>query len=60
MAHSHPHLHVPHPHVSSLKGDEQGSPWRLMPGVALALAALIALLIFASFAVAHLIAGRAY
>lgn len=59
MSQTHPHLHVPHPHVD-LRGDEQGSPWRLLPGVALALAVVIVLLTVASFAIAEAIAGRAY
>jgi hypothetical protein len=59
MAQMQPHLHVPHPHVS-LKGDDQGSPWMLLPGVALALAAVIAVLTIACFLIALSIAGRAY
>jgi hypothetical protein len=59
MAQTHPQLHVPHPHVN-LKGDEQGSPWLLLPGLALALAVVITLLTLASFLIALAIAGRAY
>lgn len=53
----HPH---PHPHVPSLRGDDQGSPWLLLPGVVLVLAVIIALVIVASFLIADAIAGRAY
>ena len=49
-----------HPHLPNLRGDEQGSPWRLLPGVILALAVTIAILIAASFVLAEAIAGRAY
>lgn len=57
QTHPHPHLHVPH---VNLRGDEQGSPWLLLPGVALALAVVIGLLILASFLIADAIAGRFY
>jgi hypothetical protein len=49
-----------HPHIPSLRGDEQGSPWRLLPGVILVLAAINAILITLSFLIAELVAGRAY
>jgi hypothetical protein len=58
--HTHPHLHVSHPHVPDIRGDEQGSPWLLLPGVALVLALLITVLTVACFAIAHMIAGHAY
>ena len=49
-----------HPHLPNLRGDPEGSPWRLLPGVVLVLAAAIAVLITVSFAFADLIAGRLY
>ncbi len=49
-----------HPHLPSLRGDEQGSPWLLLPGVVLVLLAVIAILIVADFGIADLIVGRAY
>lgn len=49
-----------HPHLPSLRGDPDGSPWLLLPGVMLVLGVVIAVLIVASFAIAHAVAGRAY
>jgi hypothetical protein len=54
------HTHLHHPHVPSLRGDEQGSPWLLLPGVVLVLAVIITIVIVGCFALAELVAGRAY
>ncbi|HSP73364.1 MAG TPA: hypothetical protein VLN26_13400 [Gaiellaceae bacterium] len=49
-----------HAHLPSLRGDPEGSPWLLLPGVVLVLAAIITLVIVASFVIADLVAGRWY
>ena len=49
-----------HPHLSDLRPDEDGSPWRLMPAVIGLLAVLAAVMITVSFLVADLLAGKAY
>jgi hypothetical protein len=49
-----------HAHLPSMHGSEEGSPWLLLPGVAVALAAVIAIVIVASFLIAFAVAGNAY
>jgi hypothetical protein len=49
-----------HPHLPSLRADEEGSPWRLLPGVILVLALINAAMITLAFLIAELVAGRAY
>jgi hypothetical protein len=49
-----------HPHLPSLRGDRDGSPWKLLPGIALVLTVVVAVLIATSFLIADAIAGRAY